>query len=77
MRTGPSRRAAGPVVEPLTQREITILRMLSGNLSQREIGQELFVTFNTVKFHTKSIFRKLGVSTRAEAVARARELDLL
>ena len=77
IRTAPSRRAAGPVAEPLTGREITILRMLAGDLSQREIGQQLFVTVNTVKFHTRSVFRKLAVSTRAEAVARARELDLL
>src|SRR5262249_30690878 len=77
LRTGPARQADGPLVEPLTDREVAMLRMLSGTLSQREIGQELFVTLNTVKFHTKSIFRKLGVGTRAEAVARARELDLL
>ena len=67
----------GPGAEPLTDREAAILRMLASQLSQREIGQELFVTLNTVKFHTRSIFRKLGVSTRAEAVARARELGLL
>jgi LuxR family maltose regulon positive regulatory protein len=46
-------------------------------LSQREIGASLYVSLNTVKTHTKSIFRKLGVSTREEAVARARELRLI
>ena len=77
LRRPPARRGAGPAAEPLTDREAAILRMLASQLSQREIGQELFVTLNTVKFHTRSIFRKLGVSTRAEAVARARELGLL
>ena len=53
------------------------LRLLASDLSQREIGSELYLSFNTVKAHTRSIFRKLGVSSRAEAVARGRELGLL
>ena len=61
----------------LSERELTILRLLAGDLSQREIGSELFISLNTVKGHTRSIFRKLGVSSRADAVARARELALL
>jgi LuxR family maltose regulon positive regulatory protein len=61
----------------LSERELTVLRLLAGDLSQREIGSELYVSFNTVKAHVKSIFRKLGVSRRADAVARARELGLL
>jgi ATP/maltotriose-dependent transcriptional regulator MalT len=47
------------------------LRLLAGELSQREIGSQLYVSFNTVKSHTRSIFRKLGVTTRANAVAYA------
>jgi LuxR family maltose regulon positive regulatory protein len=67
-----------PVADPdLSERELAILRLLAGELSQREIGSELYVSFNTVKSHTRSIFRKLGVSTRAGAVARGRELGLL
>ena len=54
----------------------TVLRLLASELSQREIGSELYVSFNTVKAHTRSIFRKLGASNRAEAVARGRELGL-
>jgi LuxR family transcriptional regulator, maltose regulon positive regulatory protein len=54
-----------------------VLRLLASSLSQREIAGELFVTFNTVKSHTRSIFRKLGVNRRADAVNRARELGLL
>ena len=52
------------------------MRLLASELSQREIGSELYVSFNTVKAHTRSIFRKLGASNRAEAVARGRELGL-
>jgi LuxR family transcriptional regulator, maltose regulon positive regulatory protein len=77
LRSGQALGKGGRSAEPLTAREITVLRLLASKLSQREIGRELFVSLNTVKFHAKSIFRKLGVSTRAEAVARARELDLL
>lgn len=65
------------VAEPVSDRELEVLRLLGTQLSQREIGAELYVSLNTVKSHTKSIFRKLGVSGRAEAVARARELGLI
>ena len=60
----------------LSERELTILRLLGGELSQREIGSELYISLNTVKGHVRSIFRKLGVASRAEAVARGRELGL-
>ena len=55
----------------LSERERTVLRLLSSGLSEREIGQELYLSFNTVHSHVKSLYRKLGVSSRAEAVARA------
>jgi LuxR family maltose regulon positive regulatory protein len=58
--------------EPLTQRERNVLRLLDSDLSLREIAAELFVSYNTVKSHTSAVYRKLGVSTRAEAVAIAR-----
>jgi len=61
----------------LSQREIEVLRFLPGQLSQREIAAELYVSFNTIRTHTRAIFQKLGVTSRAEAVARARELGLL
>jgi LuxR family maltose regulon positive regulatory protein len=63
--------------EELTDRELAVLRLLPAELSQREIGQALYVSLNTVKTHTKGIFRKLGVTTRADAVRRGRELGLL
>jgi LuxR family transcriptional regulator, maltose regulon positive regulatory protein len=61
----------------LSERELTVLRYLTGGLSEREIAGELFVSFNTVHTHVKSVYRKLGVSSRAEALARAREQRLL
>jgi LuxR family transcriptional regulator, maltose regulon positive regulatory protein len=56
---------------------MAVLRLLASQLSQREIGDALYVPLNTVKSHTKSIFRKLGASNRAEAVARASAAGLL
>jgi LuxR family transcriptional regulator, maltose regulon positive regulatory protein len=61
----------------LSERELAVLRLLASPLSQREIGEELYVSRNTVKTHTRHIFRKLGVSSRDAATARARELGLL
>ncbi|HEX5588948.1 MAG TPA: LuxR C-terminal-related transcriptional regulator [Candidatus Limnocylindrales bacterium] len=61
----------------LSQRELEVLRFLPSRLSQREIAAELFVSFNTIRTHTRVVFGKLGVTSRAEAVARARELGLL
>jgi LuxR family maltose regulon positive regulatory protein len=61
----------------LSERELDVLRLLAGRLSQREIAGELFVSFSTVKSHVRSIFRKLGVDSRTDAVDRARELGLL
>jgi LuxR family maltose regulon positive regulatory protein len=71
---------ARPVVaidDELSERELVVLRLLDSELSQREIGRRLFVSLNTVKSHVKSIFRKLGATSRSDAVARARERGLL
>jgi LuxR family maltose regulon positive regulatory protein len=74
----PSRHAAGAVhVEPLTERERDVVRLLATDLSLREIAGELFLSHNTVKGHTKAIYRKLGVSSRAAAIEAARDLDVL
>jgi LuxR family maltose regulon positive regulatory protein len=72
-----SARAPAILVEELTDREAQILRMLPGTASQREIGAALFLSINTVKGYTKSLYRKLGVNTRQEAVQRARGLTLI
>ncbi len=66
--------AAGP---GLTTAELRTLQFLPTHLSLREIGERLYITRNTVKTHTVSVYRKLGVGSRSEAVARGRELGLL
>ena len=71
------RRTVAPLLEPLSERECAILRYLPTTLSNREIAAELFVTTNTVKTHLRSIYRKLDVARRREAVDRARDLRLL
>jgi LuxR family maltose regulon positive regulatory protein len=65
------------VVDPLTEREQAILRLLPGPMSQRELATSLFVTSNTLKTHLRAIYRKLGAESRGEAVARARALGLI
>ncbi|HJW21189.1 MAG TPA: LuxR C-terminal-related transcriptional regulator, partial [Candidatus Limnocylindrales bacterium] len=61
----------------LSPREIDVLRLLPSAMSQREIAAEMYVSFNTIRTHTRVIFSKLGVTSRTEAVARARELGLI
>ena len=63
--------------EPLTERERDVLRMLQGTLSLRGIGRELYLSPNTIKTHTRTLYRKLHVSDRQDAVARGRELGLI
>jgi LuxR family maltose regulon positive regulatory protein len=65
------------LIEPLSQREVEILRLIAQGLSNREIGERLFLALDTVKGHNRKIFDKLQVQSRTEAVARARELGLL
>lgn len=68
---------ASPLGEALTERERTVLQLLQGTLSLREIGQALYVSQNTIKTHIRAIYRKLNVSTRRDAVTRGRELGIL
>jgi LuxR family transcriptional regulator, maltose regulon positive regulatory protein len=69
------RRVEAPA--PLTERELAVLRLLPTPLSTQEISGQLYVSVNTVRTHVKAVYRKLQATTRAEAVARARELGLL
>jgi LuxR family maltose regulon positive regulatory protein len=62
---------------PLTPAELRVLHLLPTHLSFREIADELFVSTNTIKTQARSIYRKLGVSSRREAVACARTAGLL
>jgi LuxR family maltose regulon positive regulatory protein len=77
LRRSPGRVAAPAPYWELSQRELEVLRLLPSSLSQREIAAELYVSFNTVRTHARVIFSKLGVTSRAEAVTRARELGLI
>ncbi|HEY3475652.1 MAG TPA: LuxR C-terminal-related transcriptional regulator, partial [Anaerolineales bacterium] len=63
--------------EPLTDREQEVLDLLAAGLTNREIAEDLIISPETVKKHTGNIYRKLGASNRTQAVARARELNLL
>jgi LuxR family maltose regulon positive regulatory protein len=65
------------LVEPLTERELEVLRLLSTHLSSTEMAQELIISVNTVRSHIKNIYGKLGVHSRGQAVARAQDLNLL
>jgi len=65
------------VVEPLTERELEVLRHVSGMLNTAEVASEMYISVNTVKTHLKSIYRKLAATHRGEAVRRARQLELL
>ncbi|WP_435818504.1 LuxR C-terminal-related transcriptional regulator [Micromonospora lupini] len=69
--------SGGLLDEPLTERELTILRYLQSILSNVEIAAELSLSVNTVKTHVRNIYRKLGATRRREAVRRARELRLI
>jgi LuxR family transcriptional regulator, maltose regulon positive regulatory protein len=71
------RPAQGQAGEPLSDAELRVLRLLPGDLTYREIANHLYVSVNTVRTHAQRVRRKLGASTRAGVVARARELQLL
>jgi len=77
----PSRDTAAPshpdLIEPLSERELEVLRLLRTELGGPEIARELMVSENTMRTHTKNIYEKLGVNSRRAAVRRAEELDLL
>jgi ATP/maltotriose-dependent transcriptional regulator MalT len=64
-------------VEPLSQRELEVLRLIAQGLTNDEIGKRLFLALDTVKGHNRRIYDKLQVQRRTEAIARARELGLL
>ncbi len=66
-----------PLVEPLSDREIEIVKMLAAGASNKEIGTALFITEGTVKNHITSIFGKLGVRDRTQAALKAKEMGLL
>jgi LuxR family maltose regulon positive regulatory protein len=74
--TGPSSASQG-LVEPLSEREMDVLRLLRSELDGPGMARELVVSLNTLRTHTKNIYAKLGVGSRRAAVRRAEELDLI
>ena len=73
----PMRPAKQPLIEPLSDRELEVLRLLAGDLDGPDIARELYISLNTLRTHTKNIFAKLGVTSRRAAVTRAKELGLI
>jgi LuxR family maltose regulon positive regulatory protein len=64
-------------IEPLSERELEVLHLIAGGLTNPEIASRLFISLNTVKAHCKNIYGKLGVNNRMQAICRARALGLL
>lgn len=73
----PDKAPAQPLIDPLSQRELEVLRLIAQGLSNQEICERLFLALDTVKGHNRRIFDKLQVQRRIEAIARARELGLI
>ncbi len=73
----PQKAAPMPLIEPLSERELEVLRLIADGCSNQEIARRLFIAIGTVKRHTVNIFGKLGVANRTQAVSRGRELHLL
>jgi ATP/maltotriose-dependent transcriptional regulator MalT len=67
----------GMILDALTSREIDVLRLMRGDLSLREIGTELYISHNTAKGYAKTIYQKLGVNSRQDAVDTALAVDLI
>jgi ATP/maltotriose-dependent transcriptional regulator MalT len=65
------------LVEKLSERELEILRLIASGMSNGQIAQKLYLTINTIRAHSTHIFGKLGVHSRTEAIARAREMGIL
>ena len=77
LRLGSGQGSEQALVEPLSQRELEVLHLMALGRTNQEIAQQLIVAPGTIKAHTASIYRKLDVANRTEAVARARQLGIL
>ena len=66
-----------PLIEPLSERELEILHLMASGMSNQEIAERLYLATGTVKAHLHNVYGKLGVQGRTQAIARARELELL
>ncbi len=72
-----ARASSGEVLEPPSEAELAVLSLLATDLSTREIGERLFLSANTIRSHIRALYHKLGVHSRAEAIARATTLGLM
>ena len=68
---------AQPLPDPLSERELEVLKLLATSLTGPEIARELMISLNTMRTHTRNIYSKLGVNSRLTAVRRTEELNLL
>lgn len=66
-----------PLIEPLTDREVEVLRLMAEGLKYKEIAARLFISLNTVRFHVKAIYGKLNVNNRTQAIEKGRQLQVL
>ena len=66
-----------PLLEPLSGCELEVLRLMAAGLKYKEIAGKLVVSGNTVRHHTRNIYGKLDVNSRAQAVAKAKDLNIL
>ena len=66
-----------PLLEPLSDRELDVLKYLPSNLTTPEIADEMMISINTVRTHIKNIYQKFGVHKRSQAVIRAKDLNLI
>ena len=73
----PSSLSPQPLIEPLSERELEVLHLITEGLTNQEIATRLFLTLNTIKTHTRNIYSKLGVNNRTQAAAKARDLGIL
>jgi LuxR family transcriptional regulator, maltose regulon positive regulatory protein len=76
-RTPAAGKVAPTEAEQLSDRELDVLRLLAAGQSYKEIGEQLFLSLNTVQFHVKNIYGKLAVNKRAQAIEKARALALI
>jgi LuxR family maltose regulon positive regulatory protein len=74
---GPTHGGPAALIEPLTDRELDVLRSMAEGLKYKEIAARLFISLNTVRFHVKAIYGKLNVNNRTQAIEMARRLQLL